>query len=323
METALFEGGDKERTTKGLALALAFLALSVSCPARAEAPVEKDNTWEKIFIQDNIMISRFFDGVADGLDLFLAGKRLTSRRNETSVRIDNSTYIDDGKGITNQTGVGVNLRLPNLEEYWKVKFSNYDEREGNRGVRQSYLRQTPRDTNYGATVGLFRKLGDIRTSFEPRIELQDPLKISHSITFESVAEARGLEINPKLELFATPTKGTGIFVATNVNQHLSVIHSLTYINEGEYRDKEHLFSVTNGLSLGEIWSDVSSLSYDVLFNSSNQPSYHLDGYTFSVSWSHLVYKKILDFRVTPHLDFLKINDWAGKSGLVFTVSLNF
>lgn len=310
--------------TSTIMIAFSLVALRAEAEAVGpEAPPEKENTWEKIFIQDNILISRFFDGVADSLDMFLAGKRLTSRRNETNIHVDNSTYMDDGKGITNQTGIGVNLKLPNLEEYWKVKFTSYDEQEESRGVRQGYLRQTPHETNYGATVGLFRKLGDIRTSFEPRIELQDPLKISHSIKFSSVATTGKIEMSPKLEFYANPVSGGGIFVSFNVNQHLSLMHTLTYINEGDYSDRNHTFTVTNGFSLGEVWSDVSSMSYDLTFGSINQPSYHLDNYIFSFSWSHLIYKKILDYRITPHLDFYKADGFVGKSGLVFTVSLNF
>lgn len=285
--------------------------------------IESDVEWRDFLIERNKSVAVWFDGVADGLDLFLAGKRLTKRKNETSVRLENTTYIDDGQPIRNSAGVGVNLKLPNLEEYWKVKFTSYDEREEKRGVRQSYLRQQPRQTNYGATVGLFRKLGDVRTSFEPRIELQDPLKISHSLTFESVAEVRKLEVNPKVELFASPDKGTGIFVALNVNHYLSRTQTLTYLNEGEYQDRPHSFSVTNGVSLGQVWNKTTSLSYDFLLGSGNHPNYHLESITFAFTYSELIYEKIVDYHITPHLDFTKATSFSPKTGLVFTLGVTF
>lgn len=279
--------------------------------------------WEESLIQDNIAISEFFDGIAEGLDLFLVGRKLTNRPNETSVRLDSAVYVMDGEGLKSSLGLGVNLRLPNLEEYWHLKFTTYDEKQERRNVRRGYLRQTPRQTNYGATVGFFKKLGDVRTSFEPRIELQDPLKISHSLTFESVADMRKYEVNPKLEFFTSPTMGVGFFTAVNVNFQLSTIYSLTFINEGEYHDKIHEFSVNNGVSLGQKMDDVSSFSYDFMVGSNNRPSYHLESYSFSVSWMHLLYKKILDYRITPHLDFAKDYSFIGRPGLVFAVSLNF
>lgn len=307
------------RTTRALLAA----ALLLSPTARAEDDHPERSDFERELIRDNIAISRYFDGIAEGLDLFLAGKRLTNRKNETSVRVDNSTYALDGGGVTNSFGVGVNLRLPNLEEYWHLKFSSYDEKEESRGVQRGYLRQTPRETNYGATVGLFRKLGDIKTTFEPRIELQDPLKISHSLEFESVAKMAGYEVNPKLEFFASPTKGTGTFTALNFHVPLNEDFALTFVNEGEYQDKTHTFGGTNGISLGQSINDWNSMSYDFFLFSHNRDVYHLESYSASVSWWHLIYKKILDFRLTPHVDFTRDRDFTGQAGLVFVLSTNF
>lgn len=303
----------------------AFFTLFVACPlsaAPAPAPKRDDGMTQEL-LRGNIAISRWFDGVAEGLDLFLAGKRTTNRPNETSVRLTNDTYSRSGEGVQNSTGVGVNLKLPNLEEYWHLKFSNRDDRQEKRGVRQSYLRQAPPEQNPGATVGLFKKLGDVRASFEPRIELQDPLRISHSITFESVAEMKTFEINPKLEFFATPDKGTGTFTSFNVHIPLSKIYSLTLITEGEYIEKPHLFIGTNGFSVGQIVTNRKSFSYNFILSSNNRSVYHLETYSASVTWSHVLYHRVLDYSITPHLDFEKIHDFRGIPGLNFSVSLNF
>ncbi len=279
-------------------------------------------SWEEEFISNNIAISDFVNSVAEGLDLFLAGKRLTNRPNETSVVIENSTYTVDGENTANTTGFGVNLRLPNLEEYWHLKFSNYDERE-ERGVNEKYLRQTPRENNYGATVGFFKKFGDVRTIFEPRIELQDPLRVSHSLRFDSIAKMDQYTINPKLEFFFSPTKGVGQFLAINFNWPLSKNLTMTFINEGEYQERFHSFSTSNGFSMGHYWSPVTSFSYDLIFNSNNRDVYHLENYIVSTSLNHLVYKKILDYRLTPYLNFRRDKGFAGVTGFVFAVALRF
>ncbi len=284
----------------------------------------KDVSIEKRLIQGNIMISEWFDSTAEGLDLFLAGKKLTNRRNETSVRLSNTTVMTDGRGISNNWGLGANLRLPNLEEYWHLKFTTYDEQEERRAQSKNLV--TPaaqREQNYGATVGLFRKLGNVRTSFQPRIELQDPLKVSHSLRFESVAEWKTFEVNPKLEFYATPEKGTGIFTGLNFNFVISKVQSFTIINESDYEEKSHLYSVTHGFSLGEAITDTQTLSYNIYINSNNQPNYHLEGYSFSIGWNQLLYKNMLDYAVLPHLIFQEDEGYVGRMGISLDINVHF
>lgn len=301
-----------------------------SAEQSAEKPVEKlpskpvpEESWEEQFIEGNIAVSTFLDEIADGLDTFLVGKRITRRKNETSVKVQNSTIIENVKNTQNSTSTGINLRLPNVEEYWMLKFTSYDESEERRGVQNGYLRNTPRQQNYGATVGVFRKLGNINTSFQPRIDLGDPLKISHSITFESAADYKQTAINPKLELFAGPKDGAGIYVAMNVNFRISKIYNFTLINNGEYKDKKHRFTAANGFSLGQMIDRRSSMAYSLIFNGLNQPNYHLESYTISAAWSQLIYRKIFDYQLIPYLDFHRLRGFRGNPGVVVNLNLNF
>lgn len=284
---------------------------------------EENETVEQKFIDSNIAISNWLDGAAEGLDLFLVGKKLTNAKNETAVRIENSTYTMEGANLTNATSLNVNLRLPNLEEYWQLKFTTYDETEERRSVKSGYLRQTPREQNLGATVGLFRKLGNVRTSFQPRIGLQDPLKVSHSLKFESIVDNKNYKINPKVELYADADKGTGIYWNLNFNFELNPLWSFTLINEANYEDKTHLYSAGNGFSFGNYINETTTMGYTLIFTSLNQPSYHLESYSASVSWNQLVYKKILDYQIIPHLDFAKDRSFKGQAGLIFNLNLNF
>jgi len=290
---------------------------------KKEGPFILNEDLEAQFIEGNIAISGYFDELADGLDTFIMGKRITRRRNETSVKVQNSTIMLDGEGTHNSTSIGLNLRLPNVEEYWMLKFTSYDESEERRGVQRGYLRQTPRQQNYGASVGVFRKLGNVNTSFQPRIDLGDPLKISHSLTFESLAEWPKYSINPKLELFADPNDGAGFYIATNFGFGLSKYYNLTLINNGEYKDKKHLLTTANGFSIGQFVDRRSSISYSLIFNGKNQPNYHLDSYDISVAWSQLVYRKIFDYQLIPYLNFARDHDFRGRPGIIMNLNLNF
>jgi hypothetical protein len=279
-------------------------------------------TFEENFIKGDIAVSEWFDGVADGLDLFLVGKRITKKKNETNVNLENATFYTEGGGLKNETALNVNLRLPNLEEYAQLKFTSYDETQDH-GVQSNYLRQQPRERSYGATVGLFKKLGNVRTAFQPRIGLQDPLDISHSLTFESIANFKTYQVNPKVQFFADAKKGPGVFQALNFYLRLTKIYSLTFINEFEYQDRPHLFIGDNGVSLGQMITKNSSMSYGILLISNNQTVYHLETYSFSVAWSHTLYRRILSYQIIPHWDFTRLTDFTGRTGLTFNVSLNF
>lgn len=286
-----------------------------------ELPAEK--SFERRMIDGNIEVSEWFDGVAEGIDLFLVGKKLTNKKNETKVIIENTTFVKERESVNNTSSLNVNLRLPNVEEYWQLKFTTYDESQEKRNTQKGNLRRSPRERNYGATVGLFRKLGSVRTAFQPRIELQDPLQVSHTLTFESVADMKTYEINPKLEFFANPRQGTGIYTAINFHLELSKYWSLTFINDGEYEEKSHKFEVTNGASFGQTVNKTSSLSYNLFFDSNNQKEYHLEAYSFSVGWNQLLYKNVLSYNISPYVEFQKPNGFKGVPGLSFTLAIIF
>lgn len=251
------------------------------------------------------------------------GHQIQNDKNVSSVKIENSTYSVERKGVSNQTAFIISPRFPNLEKYWNLKFTTFDDQAVSRSAQKSLSQSSPHETSYGATIGLFKKIGKIRTSFQPRIELQDPLKISHSLSFESIVDFIDFEFNPKLEFFANATNGTGIFQALNFNLILNDVFSLTLINEGTYEEKKNKYSMVNGFSIGQFISNKNAFSYNVLFSSHNRDNYHLDMYTVAATWYHVFYRRILDMQVTPHLDFADQLNFKGELGLTLRVTLSF
>lgn len=286
---------------------------------------EEDNTsssWEEKFIKSNIAVSDFFDRIANNIDNFLVSNSQTNRENKSNVAIENVSNSTEGQYVENVVHFIVNLRLPNVEDYFQLKFTTFDENE-ERGSKKRYGQPVERRQNYGATVGLFKKLGNIRTSFQPRIELQDPLKVSHSLSFDTSANFTTYEVNPKLELFANPDKGTGVFVALNYRYFLTDVFSLNWINEGEYEEKKRQFSTIVGLSLVQEITEKSTLAYSVFTNSNNRTAYHLEAYSFSVTWSHILYNKILFYQIIPRLSFASEQSFKGAAGMTVVLNLSF
>lgn len=297
----------------------------VSSPVRAQLIKEdpKPKDWETSLMDDNRAISEWFDGMAEGLDLFLAGKKYSQRKNETRMTVETGLFYSEKSAFSDSTSFNLNLRLPNVEEYWHLTFSSYDETK-ERSATQTYLRQASRERDYGARVGFFKKLGNIRTSFQPRLGFAGRFKISHSLAFESIAERpNGYRVNPKLEFYADADEGAGIFGAFNFNFTLARNWGLTFINEGDYKDRPHLFSVTNGMFLGQRFSEAKLLNYGVFFGSTNEPNFQLAEYVVQVQWNHMLYKNIFGYEVIPYLNFHRDYGFVGYTGLTVYLRVYF
>ena len=284
---------------------------------------KKYTEFEQNLIDKNKAISNWFDSVAEGIDLFLVGERISNKKNASRITFENTTFSRESRNLTNLTSVSVNPRFHNLEAYWNLKFTTYDEQATSRATEGGYARATPREQNYGATVGLFKKMKNVRFAFQPRIELQNPLRVSHSLSGQSVLVLGKLQINPKLEFFANATKGVGTAQALNFNYPLDSVYSLTFVNTGEYEDKLNKYSVINAVYLGQMIAENKALTYGITLFSNNRPNYHLEAYSFSVMWSQVLYRNILDLQAGPHFDFVEQERFKGYVGALLTLSLHF
>lgn len=278
---------------------------------------------EKYLIRENQELSSYFDRAAEGLDRFLSGRRNLTLKNHSRVVLENSTFSKEGEGIRNSSDINANVHLPNLEEHWSLKFSSYDENEDLRGTQDRYLRRNPRERNYGTSLAFASAFGKIRTRFQPRVEFSNTLKVSHLLRFESDHSVGPVEISPKLEFFARPQKGTGVYAGLNFDFPLSDKLIFTLINGHEYQAFGNLFTTSNGGSLSQSLNDKMSLAYGLLFYGSSRPSYHLDNFVYSTTWSHIVYKNIVHYQIVPNLDFAKTHGFKGQAGIVFNIQLIF
>lgn len=289
---------------------------------QADKPKEVNGLRDQL-VQSNRAIANWFTGFADGVDQFLVGRRLTERPNQSFFRIENITYLKEEAQPLNVTGFNASVRLPNFEEYWQLIFETSDEQTENRRSGSDYLKQSPRERNVGASLGIFRKLGDLRIAVQPRLKLKDPLNLTHTLRVESLFQSGDYTLHPKSEFFADADRGIGTFLAFNANRMISSVHSLTFINEAEYLEKKNELRVGNGFSLGQMLSPISTFAYGMLFNSINRPSYNLESYTLSFTGTRLLYEKILDAQLTPYLLFARAESFRGRVGLNFQINLTF
>ncbi|MGE0526025.1 MAG: hypothetical protein AB7P49_03100, partial [Bdellovibrionales bacterium] len=181
----------------GIQILLSFF-LSFVLIASSTAAADEDPTLRERALETTESISHQIQRAARQLDLVLAGKKYTDKENDSEIKISQLVTWSEGGQLRTSTDFGINLRLPNLEKRWQLRFSSFDEREEERNVRQRRIRTAPREQENGASFLFFyRELGNVKTTFQPRLELKDPLEMSYTLRFESSAEEGRLRLAPR------------------------------------------------------------------------------------------------------------------------------
>jgi hypothetical protein len=289
---------------------------------KKKLPPEPEKTFEQKVLDAGGYVSGKVDKVAEHIDLTLAGKKYTKKQNPTSVNVNQYVTWTEGD-IKTSTTFGLNLRLPNLERRWQLRFSSYDEEAENRDLQQKRVRTKAPERDYGAGLFFFQKLGNIKTTFQPRLELKDPLEVSYLLRFESSGQKGKVRLAPRVDLFADPQKGTGEFVSLELTVDLTEYLDLAFQNTEEYRERENFFSTQHGVSLDYSLTDTQAVGTGITTGSNNRPSFHLDSLVYSMSYAQVIYKDLLRYGLTPFLSFTKSHRFKGDPGISLTVSVTF
>jgi hypothetical protein len=280
-------------------------------------------TFEQKALSAGKTISKGVGTTARKIDLLLAGKRYTRKANKSSVDISQSFSWTEGGVYKPSTDFGVNLRLPNLERRWQLRFTSYDEDQEERDLQQKRLHLRPRERDYGAGILFFEKLGRIKTTFQPRLELKDPLQMKYVLRFESDADVKPVHLIPRFELFADPNKGTGEFASLEFNVALTDRLGLALRNTEEYRARENFFTTQHEISLERSLTDTQAVGAAVSCVSTNRPSFHLDNLTASTTYGRQIYPDRLRWSLSPFLSFSKGFAFKGKAGVGTVLGLTF
>lgn len=290
-------------------------------------PKEEPNFAEKMVIRADKAadsLARKIDNTAQSVDVTLAGKKYTKKRNNSSISIKQLNVWSEGGKMQNSTSFGINLRLPNLEKRWQVRFASYDEQEEARDQQERRFRTRPRENKPGAALLFFKKLGKIRTTFQPRLELKDPLAMSYVLRFESEAELKPFHMTPRLDLFADPVKGTGEYFRLNFGVRLAPKWELTFLNDEEYRERTNFLNVNHGIALDYALADNKGLGLSFMTNSINLGGpYHLNQYAISPAYAQEIAEDRLRFVFATFLSFTKAEAFKGDAGCSLQIEVIF
>jgi len=300
-----------------LNILITLVCLAVLPPrALAEQPPTTRQKMVKAADKAGDRVARAIDSTATRIDLYLAGRKYTRKKNTSSISIKQLMVATEGGNQTHSTSFGINLRLPNLEKRFQVRFSSYDEEAESRDLRQRRFRTRARENDPGAALLFFRKLGKVKTTFQPRLELKDPLEMSYLLRFESDAGQGPVRVNPKLDLFADPEKGTGQYFQLNFSYDLSPRWEVSLLNEEEYRQRGNFLNVNHGIAFDYSIDDNKGSGLSFSTNSINRGGgYHLESYTVSPAFGHELSADRLRYVVATFLTFAKPEAFKGNAGM--------
>lgn len=297
-----------------------LVSLLVSLPAWAGGDKK---TFEKWMLRRADNIEAGVETAADFIDITLAGRKYTKKANESSLRITQYLNLAENGQRRFATDFNLNLRLPNLEKRWQLRFTSYDEEEESRDMMQQRVRTRPREREFGAGLFFFERLGRIKTSFLPRLILKDPLDVSYILRFETEANTSWVRVLPRVDLFADPQKGTGEYASLLFISDLTKRLELSVNNSEEYREKENFFTTQHSISLDYAATQRDGIGTSVSCVSINHPSFHLSEYTFSFSYARVLYVNRLRYSHTPYINFHENYRFKGHVGLNMNLELTF
>lgn len=264
------------------------------------------------------------DKTAEKIDVQLAGKKYTKKKNESKISIKQLNVWAEGGNFKNSISYGINLRLPNLEKRFQLRFSSYDEQEETRDLQNRRFRTRPRENNPGAALLFFKKLGKVKTTFQPRLQIKDPLNMAYLLRFESEAAVKPIAINPRLDLFADPIKGTGEYFHLNFSYALSPKWEISLLNEEEYRERTNFFNMNHAITLDHSISERRGAGLTLSSNSNNLGGgFHLNQYTVSPAYSQELSEERLRYIFATFLTFTRAEAFKGDAGCSLQIEVIF
>lgn len=283
----------------------------------------KQKGFEGTMLRAGDAVQQVVEKTAEKTDLLIAGKRYTKKKNTSKITYRQFVTFQDGRGVKFPGDFGFSLRLPNLEKRWQLRFSSYDEEADKRNLQQQRVRTTAPNKDYGAGLFFFEKLGNIKTSFQPRLQLTNPLAMSYTLRFENEANISWFKLNSRVELFADPQKGTGEFASLEFRFRLGEKTDLGFQNTEEYTERNNFFSTQHGVTLDYSLNPTRAIGMGLNALCNNKATYHLDQYTYSWVIAEQIYPERLLMSLTPFVGFYKAKGFQGKTGITLQAYLTF
>lgn len=278
---------------------------------------------EKEFLFNQVT-SDWLDRQAQSLDMALSGARYTKEKEDTQATLANEFYFREGDGFEYRPSIDLRLALPNFEKKYKLMFSNYNKdkiRRSNYGRREFLDNQ---DQDYGAALSFMQKVGDFDITFQPRLQIKDPIETFYTLRFESEAKVKRSKLLTRIEFFADSEKGTGQFVSLNFRRRFWDNWGQQIILEQEYQDGQNLLSTLQGYTIHYRIDESMIVEQSFILRSRNKPNhFHLNDISLGPSFTHEILKDELRYSINYFHFFNKEYNFQGRSAGSVIIELIF
>jgi hypothetical protein len=309
---------------------LCFLTLGVAVFIAAASPgaeaSEASSGLETLLNDLNRQTYSRLANFADWLDIYMAGERYTESPNNSRVFIQGEVTDRERQSAFGVFNIGGQLRLPNFEERWRLRFDNrFESRERGQAPRYARTEALARaNDTFGAGLFLARSFRWLEVDFKPRLLLRDRPGFLNAVEFFSRANVGRFHLEPEVEFFADPDLGTGFAPSFNVSLELSPNFTVRQTNDARYLDRDHRLEGTHTLGLLHSWSEQRGVHYTYHTSFDRRDgSYRMTQYGLGASFYTPIYKKILDLTVTPHVLYLRefqfSNIWGVTLSAIFRI----
>ncbi len=291
----------------------------------------KENSVLDNALELNKDFANWIDEKAHNLDLALSGKVYIEETEDSKLVISQGVYWREGNEITYKTDIDLRLRLPNLEEKYKLVISNYNEDKERRSSYSTTEQDEREDKDYGASIAFIRKIGDFDIRFRPRIQIKNPVETFYTLQFENELKYKDHSLTTELKLFADSRKGTGQFASIKYRAAPIGPWGQTLVFEEEYQDAKNYFSLLQGYTIHLKASDKIIFNQSFIFRSDNNPvppehqksAFKLKNINVSPSMTHEILPDVLHYTLTYSHFFNRQINFKGRNAVFFNVDLIF
>lgn len=327
---------------KGMHLNIIFILFLITLWLRPLATHADDSvTTKEYLVEKNKVVSHKIDNLARRLDSLLANRRDDPAiSNKTTISLLNFLESREGGYLKPRFHIAFNLRLPQLQDKWKLRLSSYDNEDEYEGLGRNRDGAAPRAQKLGTSLGLNKTFANIKTLFRPRIEFKNPLVTSLLLKFNQKISLKNFDIIWTQKFFAHSINGAGESTSVDFEKSITQRVLLRFFNESQYLDQTNIFKAAQGPSLRMELSESMALSNTLSFYSASRTlsgpvtdgsqsnpyftnSYHLTHYQYLLSFSHQIWKRVFHYQISPYLEFAKTQSFKGQAAIKIRAEIIF
>lgn len=253
--------------------------------------------------------------ISNRIDSFFGSQRGDDEANGSRLRVFyDHTFVQDKKW-QRKTDIRFTLRLPQLENLFKLSFSRSGGNDTSKNNEVSQEQDKQNEATKRAKVLLIQsKNWHFNTNAGLRIDIPfNPFaraRLRRTFTLFDV-----LEFNPTQEATWFLEEGFGLNFSHDIDYVISSTLLFRIVNSFFWRDETDNVTSSHGPVLFHQLTKRRALSYSLQAVGINKPTFHINNYIASINYRQLLHKDWLFLQVTPSLSFPETRQWKEEYAL--------